>query len=246
MNKTITETDDCILKLTEVTKNYRQGKQNLEVLKGIDLNLRAGEITALVGQSGSGKSTLLQIAGLLDKPTSGQICINGKDISKAGDETRTELRRDYIGFVYQYHNLLGDFNALENVMLPMLIAGKSTSVAEERAAFLLDKLRLSHRLKHRPAEMSGGEQQRVAIARALANSPKLLLADEPTGNLDPNTAEDVFEALIGIIKETGLAALIATHNLELASRMSGQLRLQDGKLQNLNEPIFAKIAKNFY
>lgn len=246
MNKTITETDDCILKLTEVTKNYRQGKQNLEVLKGIDLNLRAGEITALVGQSGSGKSTLLQIAGLLDKPTSGQICINGKDISKAGDETRTELRRDYIGFVYQYHNLLGDFNALENVMLPMLIAGKSTSVAEERATFLLDKLRLSHRLKHRPAEMSGGEQQRVAIARALANSPKLLLADEPTGNLDPNTAEDVFEALIGIIKETGLAALIATHNLELASRMSGQLRLQDGKLQNLNEPIFAKIAKNFY
>lgn len=246
MNKTITETDDCILKLTEVTKNYRQGKQNLEVLKGIDLNLRAGEITALVGQSGSGKSTLLQIAGLLDKPTSGQICINGKDISKAGDETRTELRRDYIGFVYQYHNLLGDFNALENVMLPMLIAGKSTSVAEERATFLLDKLRLSHRLKHRPAEMSGGEQQRVAIARALANSPKLLLADEPTGNLDPNTAEDVFEALIGIIKETGLAALIATHNLDLASRMSGQLRLQDGKLQNLNEPIFAKIAKNFY
>lgn len=248
MNKTvITEkTDDCVLKLSNVTKNYRQGKQNLEVLKGIDLDIRSGEVTALVGQSGSGKSTLLQIAGLLDKPSSGTICISGKDISKAGDDVRTELRRDYIGFVYQYHNLLGDFNALENVMLPMLIAGKSTSVAEERAAFLLDKLHLSHRLKHRPAEMSGGEQQRVAIARALANAPKLLLADEPTGNLDPNTAEDVFAALLNIIKETGLAALIATHNLELASRMSRQLRLQDGKLQDLNEPIFTKIAKNFY
>lgn len=247
MNKIIkTETEDCVLTLTNVTKNYRQGKQNLEVLKGIDLNIRTGEVTALVGQSGSGKSTLLQIAGLLDKPTSGQICINGNDISKASDELRTSLRRDYIGFVYQYHNLLGDFNALENVMMPMLIAGKSTAVAEERAAFLLDKLRLSHRLKHRPAELSGGEQQRVAIARALANAPKLLLADEPTGNLDPNTAEDVFAALIGIIKETGLAALIATHNMELAARMNGQLRLQDGKLENMNEPIFAKIAKSLY
>ncbi len=246
-NKTMmTENEDCVLTLTNVTKDYRQGKQNLEVLKGIDLNIRSGEVTALVGQSGSGKSTLLQIAGLLDRPSSGQICINGKDISKANDENRTGLRRDYIGFVYQYHNLLGDFNALENVMLPMLIAGQSTATAEERAAFLLNKLHLSHRLKHRPAEMSGGEQQRVAIARALANSPKLLLADEPTGNLDPNTAEDVFAALLGIIKETGLAALIATHNMELAARMSRQLRLQDGKLQDLNEPIFAKIAKNFY
>ena len=181
-NKTMmTENEDCVLTLTNVTKDYRQGKQNLEVLKGIDLNIRSGEVTALVGQSGSGKSTLLQIAGLLDRPSSGQICINGKDISKANDENRTGLRRDYIGFVYQYHNLLGDFNALENVMLPMLIAGQSTATAEERAAFLLNKLHLSHRLKHRPAEMSGGEQQRVAIARALANSPKLLLADEQIG-----------------------------------------------------------------
>lgn len=248
MNNTVTnqETDNCVLKLTNITKSYRQGRQCLEVLKGIDLDIRAGEIVALVGQSGSGKSTLLQTAGLLDKPTSGQICINGKDISKASDEARTTLRRDYIGFVYQYHNLLGDFSALENVMMPMLIAGKSKTEAEERAAFLLDKLHLSHRLKHRPAELSGGEQQRVAIARALANSPKLLLADEPTGNLDPNTAEDVFTALLEIIKETGLAALIATHNLELAARMNQQVRLQDGKLQNMNEPILAKIAKTFY
>ncbi|MCM1323434.1 MAG: ABC transporter ATP-binding protein [Acetobacter sp.] len=248
MNNTTTniETDNCVLKLSNITKSYRQGRQCLEVLKGIDLDIHAGEIVALVGQSGSGKSTLLQTAGLLDKPTSGQICINGKDISKASDETRTMLRRDYIGFVYQYHNLLGDFNALENVMLPMLIAGKNKAEAEERASFLLDKLHLSHRLKHRPAELSGGEQQRVAIARALANSPKLLLADEPTGNLDPNTAEDVFTALLDIIKETGLAALIATHNLELAARMNQQVRLQDGKLENMNEPILTKIAKNFY
>lgn len=240
------ETRTSVLTLTDITKSYRQGRQNLEVLKGVNLCICPGEVVALVGQSGSGKSTLLQTAGLLDKPTSGQIYINGKDISKASDETRTTLRRDYIGFVYQYHNLLGDFNALENVMLPMLIAGKNKTEAEERAAFLLEKLHLSHRLKHRPAELSGGEQQRVAIARALANAPKLLLADEPTGNLDPITAEDVFTALLEIIKETGLAALIATHNLELASRMNQQVRLQDGILQNMNEPILAKIAKNFY
>lgn len=240
------EMNTSVLTLTDITKSYRQGRQNLEVLKGVNLCICSGEVVALVGQSGSGKSTLLQTAGLLDKPTAGQICINGKDISKASDEMRTMLRRDYIGFVYQYHNLLGDFNALENVMLPMLIAGKSKAQAEERAIFLLDKLRLSHRLRHRPAELSGGEQQRVAIARALANSPKLLLADEPTGNLDPATAEDVFTALLEIIKETGLAALIATHNLELASRMNQQVRLQDGVLQNMNKPILAKITKNFY
>ncbi len=240
------ETVNPVLSLNGITKTYRQGKQSLEVLAGIDLKLCPGEAAALVGQSGSGKSTMLQIAGLLDKPTSGQICIDGKDISKANDETRTALRRDYIGFVYQYHNLLGDFSALENVMLPMLIAGKRTSEAEERAAFLLDKLRLSHRIKHRPAELSGGEQQRVAIARALANAPKLLLADEPTGNLDPNTAEDVFATLLAVIQETGLAALIATHNMELAARMSRQFKLQNGVLHNINEPLFAKITKSFY
>jgi len=239
-------TSDAILELKNVVKTYKQGKVNLEVLKGVDLVVRPNEATALVGQSGSGKSTLLQIAGLLDKPTSGKIYISGKDISKAGDEERTLFRRDFVGFVYQYHNLLGDFNALENVMLPMLIAGKDKREAEERAAFLLDKLHLTHRLKHRPAELSGGEQQRVAIARALANSPKLLLADEPTGNLDPKTSEEVFQMLLNIISETGLSALIATHNLELAARMTRQLNLKDGKLINLNEPLFAKVRKNFY
>lgn len=160
--------NNCVLELSGIVKNYKQGKQTLEVLAGIDLAIRPREVTALVGQSGSGKSTLLQIAGLLDKPTAGRIFINGQNIGKASDDLRTQLRRDYIGFVYQYHNLLGDFSALENVMLPMLIAGRPKAEAAERAAFLLEKLHLSHRLKHRPAELSGGEQQRVAIARALA------------------------------------------------------------------------------
>ncbi len=235
-----------VLELKNVIKTYKQGKQNLEVLSGVNLEIKPQEIIGLVGQSGSGKSTLLQIAGLLDKPTSGKVIVNGKNIEKQNDDVRTFLRRDYIGFVYQYHNLLGDFNALENVMLPMLISGKNKSDAKDRAVMLLEKMHLSHRLNHRPAELSGGEQQRVAIARALANSPKLLLADEPTGNLDPNTAEEVFVALLDIIKETGLAALIATHNMELATRMNKQFRLKAGVLQEVNEPILSKIAKNFY
>ena len=203
-----------VLQLSGIVKNYKQGKQTLEVLSSVDLSIHSGEVIALVGQSGSGKSTLLQIAGLLDKPSGGRIFINGENIGKASDDLRTSLRRDYIGFVYQYHNLLGDFSALENVMLPMLIAGKSPKEAEDRATLLLDKLKLSHRLKHRPAELSGGEQQRVAIARALANS--------------------------------GLAALIATHNLELAARMNQQFKLKDGVLENMNEPLFTKVRKNFY
>lgn len=235
-----------VLELKNVIKNFKQGKQNLEVLSGIDIEIAPQEIIGLVGQSGSGKSTLLQIAGLLDRPTSGKVIINGKNIEKQSDDVRTTLRRDYIGFVYQYHNLLGDFSALENVMLPMLISGKSKSDAKDRAVMLLEKMHLSHRLNHRPAEMSGGEQQRVAIARALSNSPKLLLADEPTGNLDPNTAEEVFATLLDVIKETGLAALIATHNMELATRMDKQFRLKSGTLQEVNEPILSKIAKNFY
>ena len=235
-----------VLELKNVIKTYKQGKQNLEVLSGVNLEIKPQEVIGLVGQSGSGKSTLLQIAGLLDKPTSGKVIINGKNIEKQNDDVRTALRRDYIGFVYQYHNLLGDFNALENVMLPMLISGKNKNDAKDRAVMLLEKMHLSHRLNHRPAELSGGEQQRVAIARALANNPKLLLADEPTGNLDPNTAEEVFVALLDIIKETGLAALIATHNMELATRMNKQFRLKAGVLQEVNEPILSKIAKNFY
>lgn len=237
---------NCVLELAEVYKAYKQGKQNLEVLSGVNLCLYQGEVAALVGQSGSGKSTLLQIAGLLDRPTSGKIFINGENIDKISDDVRTSLRRDYIGFVYQYHNLLGDFSALENVMLPMLIAGKSKNEATERAEFLLKKLHLSHRLQHRPAELSGGEQQRVAIARALANSPKLLLADEPTGNLDPNTSEEVFSALLEVIQETGLSALVATHNMELAARMNKQIRLVKGSLEDVNQPFFSKVKKNFY
>ncbi len=237
---------NCVLELAEVYKAYKQGKQNLEVLSGVNLCLYQGEVAALVGQSGSGKSTLLQIAGLLDRPTSGKIFINGENIDKISDDVRTSLRRDYIGFVYQYHNLLGDFSALENVMLPMLIAGKNKNEATERAEFLLKKLHLSHRLQHRPAELSGGEQQRVAIARALANSPKLLLADEPTGNLDPNTSEEVFSALLEVIQETGLSALVATHNMELAARMNKQIRLIKGTLEDVNQPFFSKVKKNFY
>lgn len=235
-----------VLELRNIIKNYRQGKQNLEVLSGVNLEIAQRDVIALVGQSGSGKSTLLQIAGLLDKQTAGKVIINGENVGKVSDDVRTSLRRDYIGFVYQYHNLLGDFSALENVMLPMLIAKKDKKEAYDRAIMLLEKMHLSHRVNHRPAEMSGGEQQRVAIARALANSPKLLLADEPTGNLDPNTAEEVFSSLIDIIKETGLAALIATHNMDLASRMNKQYKLKDGVLININEPILSKITKNFY
>lgn len=251
MNKIAQQNFANVLDLQHITKNYKQGRNVLEVLKGVNLTIQPKEIVALVGQSGAGKSTLLQIAGLLDKPSGGRIMINGENIGQVSDDVRTSLRRDYIGFVYQYHNLLGDFSAQENVMLPMLIAGRKKAEAAEKAAFLLDKLRLSHRLKHRPAELSGGEQQRVAIARALANSPKLLLADEPTGNLDPDTAEEVFSALLAIIQETGLAALIATHNMELAARMNRQLKLRDGKLEDtaesgLRRAVFSKINKNFY
>lgn len=238
----------AVLELRDVVKSYQQGKHVLEVLKGVNLVVNTGEISALVGQSGAGKSTLLQIAGLLDRPTKGVVYVNGENISRIGDDVRTGLRRDYVGFVYQYHNLLSDFSALENVVLPMLIKGIKKREAEEYAAFLLDKLKLSHRLKHRPAELSGGEQQRVAIARALANQPKLLLADEPTGNLDPDTAEEVFSALLAIIKETGLAALVATHNLELAARMDKQYRLVNGVLDEIggSASFISRVTKNFY
>ena len=224
---------ETILKLRNICKNFQQGSQNLQVLKNVDFEIKEGEIIALIGPSGSGKSTLLQIAGLLETPSDGTILLHGQDCSKLGDALRTSLRRDFLGFVYQYHNLLPDFNALENVMLPQLIAGRSYAEAEDRADWLLQRLKLGQRLKHRPAEMSGGEQQRVAIARALANTPKLLLADEPTGNLDPETAETVFAELLGIVKETGLSALIATHNMELADRMDRKMRLQGGQLVDM-------------
>ena len=240
MNKT------SALELKQICKHYYQGEQKLEVLKELDLKIAPKEVVALIGPSGSGKSTLLQIAGLLDRPTSGDILIDGQSYSKAGDSLRTTLRRDYMGFVYQYHNLLSDFNALENVMIPQLIAGVKYAMAKEKSEWLLSRLGLKERLLHRPTEMSGGEQQRVAIARALANTPKVLLADEPTGNLDPNTSDNVFIALLDIVKETGLSALIATHNMELAGKMDRQLQLKDGKLVDLRPSKRIKETKNFY
>lgn len=233
------------LELKKIVKNYKQGSQTLEVLREVDLDIAAGEIVALVGPSGSGKSTLLQIAGLLDRPTKGDIYLNGQNCSKLGDAMRTSLRSDYLGFVYQYHNLLADFDATENVMLPQLIAGVKYKEAKERAQWLLKRLGLEKRFTHRPAELSGGEQQRVAIARALANAPKLLLADEPTGNLDPKTSEIVFAELLSIVKETGLAALIATHNLDLAERMDRKVKLENGKLIDMRAKVFVPEA-NFY
>lgn len=236
---------NSILSLKNICKSFYQGQQKLDVLRNVDFEIASGEIVALIGPSGSGKSTLLQISGLLELPDSGHIYLDGQDCFIANDSVRTSLRRDFLGFVYQYHNLLPDFNALENVIIPQLIAGKNYNAAKERAKWLLDKMKLDGRFTHRPAELSGGEQQRVAIARALANTPKLLLADEPTGNLDPKTSDIVFEALLNIIKETGLAALIATHNMELAKSMDKQVSLQDGQLVELGLSTFID-NKNFY
>ena len=233
------------LELRNVYRSFKQGSQTLEVLRGINLNIEKGEIVALIGPSGSGKSTMLQISGLLEKPTKGEIYLNGQKCSKLGDMMRTGLRRDYLGFVYQYHNLLADFDATENVMLPQLIAGVGMAEAKAKAEWLLKRLGLEKRFKHRPAEMSGGEQQRVAIARALANAPKLLLADEPTGNLDPKMAEIVFGELLSIVKETGLSALIATHNFDLADQMDRKVRLEEGKLVDMRAAKFVS-DKNFY
>ena len=233
------------LELKNVYRSFKQGSQTLEVLRGVSLDIEKGEVVALIGPSGAGKSTMLQIAGLLEQPTKGEIYLDGQRCSKLGDNMRTMLRRDYLGFVYQYHNLLADFDATENVMLPQLIAGVSMKEAREKAEWLLRRLGLEKRFKHRPSELSGGEQQRVAIARALVNAPKLLLADEPTGNLDPKTAEVVFGELLAIVKETGLSALIATHNFELADRMDRKVRLQDGKLIDMRASKFVS-DKNFY
>lgn len=224
----------AVLELKNIQRHFGKGETITEVLKGIDLKINAGEIVALVGPSGSGKSTLLQIAGLLDTPSGGTIFVAGENASKASDKKRTSLRQNYMGFVYQAHLLLPDFSALENVMMPMLLAGIKESEAKERATKLLDMVGLSHRLTHRSGQLSGGEQQRVAIARSLANNPKLLLADEPTGNLDPKTAETVFQMLLDVVRQTGLSALIATHNPELAARMDRRITVEDGILKELN------------
>ncbi len=219
------------LQLTNITKIYQQAESSLTVLNKLNLEVKSGEVVALVGQSGSGKTTLLQIAGLLDNPTSGEIKICDEDLSKASDKKRTLARRRHIGFVYQFHHLLPEFSALENVVLPQMIAGISQSAAEEKATILLAELGLAKRLDHRPAKLSGGEQQRVAIARALANNPAIILADEPTGNLDPKTADGVFAMFMNLAKERGQSALVATHNMELAKRMDRIVHLEGGVLK---------------
>jgi lipoprotein-releasing system ATP-binding protein len=218
------------LRLRDVARSYPQGTGTLEVFSGISLTLMRGELVALVGPSGAGKSSLLHMAGLLEAPTRGEVVIEGMAASTLPDPVRTRIRRDTIGFVYQAHHLLPEFTALENVMMPQRIAGKSRADAEENAARLLSRLGLGQRLTHRPSQLSGGEQQRVAMARALANGPRILLADEPTGNLDGRTAAGVFDALVELVRAEGLAALVATHNLELAQRMDRSLVLREGTL----------------
>ncbi|HTR84954.1 MAG TPA: ABC transporter ATP-binding protein [Reyranella sp.] len=218
------------LSLDGITRTFVQGERRLEVLRGVSIDLKAGEIVALVGQSGSGKSTLLHIAGLLERPNGGEVVIDGKKAGSLPDSGRTALRRKFLGFVYQYHHLLPEFSALENVMLPQMLAGLSRSQARLRALDLLAMVQLKDRADHRPGRLSGGEQQRVAIARAVANAPRVLLADEPTGNLDAQTAETVFRQLLTLVRETGMAALIATHNPELAARMDRTVTLKSGVL----------------
>ena len=218
------------LKLEGVRRSFSQGKDVLHVLNGAELTVRPGEIVALVGPSGAGKSTLLHIAGLLERPDEGEVWLAGESCGKLGDDGRTALRRSHLGFVYQYHHLLPEFSAIENVILPQMISGKSKAQARERGLELLERMGLKARAEHRPGQLSGGEQQRVAISRALANAPKVLLADEPTGNLDPHTAEGVFNELINLVRSSGVAALIATHNPELAQRMDRVVRMADGRL----------------
>lgn len=218
------------LRLENVTRRFKEGEGTLEIFRNVSLAIKPGELVALVGPSGAGKSSLLHIAGLLEAPSDGEIVLSGAAASNLSERERTRLRRDTIGFVYQAHHLLPEFSALENVVMPQLIAGVRRKNAEIEARRLLNLMGLSERVEHRPSQLSGGEQQRVAIARALANHPRLLLADEPTGNLDPRTAAGVFEALIKLVRSEGLAALVATHNLELAARMDRALILHEGRL----------------
>ena len=220
----------AVLELDAVVRTYKQVEAPLEVIRGASLQVPAGELVGLIGPSGAGKSTLLHVAGLLELPDGGEVRIVGRACGTMSDGARTEVRRNEIGFVYQFHHLLPEFSALENVMLPQMLAGTPRRAARQRATALIESVGLRERASHRPARLSGGEQQRVAIARALANGPRLLLADEPTGNLDSHTAEDVFGLLIDFVRESGLAAVIATHNLELAAKMDRVVRLEDGAL----------------
>ena len=226
--------NDPILTLTGITKAYNPGKPNaVTVLQGTDLTVHKGEAVALVAPSGAGKSTLLHIAGLLDTPDAGQVSIAGRDMTKLSDRKRTAVRRNDVGFIYQFHHLLPEFTALENIVLPQLANGVSDADATARAQDLLARVGIAERGDHRPGALSGGEQQRVAFCRALANKPQLLLADEPTGNLDPDTSDRVFDALMELVRGTGLAAVIATHNLDLAARMDHMVRMTAGTLETL-------------
>ena len=220
-----------VLSLRGVARTYKTEAGALEVLKGVDIDVRAGEIVGLIGPSGSGKSSLLHAAGLLEHPDAGRILVEGRDCSDLGDRARTRVRLGSIGFVYQFHHLLPEFTAVDNVALPQMIAGRARSAARERAADLLSQLGLGQRLDHQPAQLSGGEQQRVAVARALANKPALVLADEPTGNLDEVTSDKVLAEFLGLVRTQGSAALIATHNERLAARMDRVVRLHEGHLE---------------
>jgi lipoprotein-releasing system ATP-binding protein len=219
-----------VLELIDVKRKFFQGDVTIEVLRGVDLRIGKGELVALLGPSGSGKSTMLQAIGLLEGGFSGSIKLDGEEVSAAGVDRQTEIRRQKLGFVYQFHHLLPDFDALENVILPQLIADVAPDVALDRATYLLTQLGLSERLHHRPSKLSGGEQQRVAVARALANRPKLVLADEPTGNLDEHTADIVLGEFMALVREVGSSAIVATHNERLAAKMDRIVRLHDGKL----------------
>ncbi|SFG52651.1 lipoprotein-releasing system ATP-binding protein [Palleronia marisminoris] len=218
------------LELRDIHKGYNHGTpKEVQVLRGVSLRVAQGEVVSMVAPSGAGKSTLLHIAGLLDSADEGRVILGGEDMTDLGDRRRTRARRDHVGFIYQFHHLLPEFTAEENIILPQLAAGTSQAEAARRARNLLEIVGVGHRADHRPSALSGGEQQRVAFCRALANEPRVLLADEPTGNLDPGTSETVFGALMDLVRETGLSALIATHNLELAARMDRSLRLTEGR-----------------
>ncbi len=229
----ISNAQDLAMELLAVERHYEQGDEKLTILNGVNFKLNRGETVALIAPSGAGKSTLLHMAGLLERPDGGEVIIDGVACSDLSDEQRTDVRGKKIGFVYQFHHLLPEFSASENVVIPQLISGLDKKEAESRAKELLEYLKLGHRISHRPTELSGGEQQRVAIARAVANAPSVLLADEPTGNLDPETATYVFEALEALVKQSGLSAMVATHNHDLARQMDRCVTLKDGQLVEL-------------
>lgn len=225
-----TQTRPAVLELRGITRTFHEGDSDLHILTDAEVTLHEGEMVALVAPSGTGKSTLLHIAGLLEHPDAGDVVISGQNCSDLGDDDRTAIRRNDVGFVYQFHHLLPEFTALENIMMPQMIRGLDRKTAAVRAQELLDYMRMGARARHRPSELSGGEQQRVAVARAVANAPRILLLDEPTGNLDPQTAHYVFDALNALVRASGVATLFATHNMDLAARMDRSVTLEDGRI----------------